>query len=324
MRRLSQRRAWKPVRTPKNVEGWIEMAKQYGHIKLSRKFFETDERWNAKRPRTEAEAWIDLIQMAAWKESDYRVPGFSVRLQRGQFVGSQRFLAKRWMWPKTNVFRFLRALEKEGKIVDHHPDHPTDHQADHRLDHPPSVYLLVNYDTYQSTGDEVGPPIRTAKRTTTRTATRTKVEAVKQLSSKTTTLPVADAPAPKAKRKSTAKYPAFPEEDCSALWTQWNQTMGAVEYSTFRKALGPKYQASQTVPDVSEISNAIVAYRESVDEMDERDAGFQGIHKFVQRLDNWIRLGAMPYSTPLGVLTERGRVLGSKAMREQQRGARVA
>lgn len=301
------------------------MAKQYGHIKLSRKFFETDERWNAKRARTEAEAWIDLIQLAAWKAGTRRVSGVTVHVGRGQFAASLRFLADRWMWNRSAVRRFLITLGNEGKIVKHQPEHQPTQQTKHQMKHLPDVYLIVKYDTYQGTGTGSETPNETASETPTGTPTETrKEEAVKQLSSKTTTLPVADAPAPRAKKKSTAKYPAFPEEDCSSLWTQWNQTMGAVEYSTFRKALGPKYQASQTVPEVSEISNAIVAYREAVDEMDERDAGFQGIHKFVQRLDNWIRLGAMPYSTPLGVLTERGRVLGSKAMREQQRGVRVA
>lgn len=120
-----------------------------------------------------------------------------------------------------------------------------------------------------------------------------------------------------------AKYPAFPEADCDALWSQWGSTFGAVEYGTFRKALGPHYQASQSPPSVEQMADAIRAYREAVDEMDEREAGWQSIHKFAQRIEHWVRLGAMPHTNEWGELTERGRVLGSKAMREQERAGRM-
>jgi hypothetical protein len=108
------------------------------------------------------------------------------------------------------------------------------------------------------------------------------------------------------------------------LWAAWNQTFGGVDYPVFRKALGSFYQAAQTPPAVGQVAEAIKAYREAVDEMDEKEAGWQSVHKFAQRLDHWLKIGALPYSTELGVLTERGRVLGSKAMREQSRGARTA
>jgi len=108
------------------------------------------------------------------------------------------------------------------------------------------------------------------------------------------------------------------------LWAAWNQKFGGLDYGVFRKALGSFYQAAQTPPSVEQVTDAIKAYREAVDEMDEREAGWQSVHKFAQRLDHWLKIGAMPYSTEWGVLTERGRVLGSKAMREQARGARVA
>lgn len=139
---------------------------------------------------------------------------------------------------------------------------------------------------------------------------------------KATDLAAPAAPARPPKGRSAgggAKYPAFPEADCDALWSQWGSTFGAVEYSAFRKALGPHYQAATTPPSVAEMSEAIKAYREAVDEMDDREAGFQNVHKFAQRIPHWLNIGAMPYSTEWGELTERGRVLGSRAMREQQR-----
>lgn len=157
--------------------------KQYGHIKLSRKFFETDERWNARRERTEAEAWIDLIQLAAWKVDSRRVSGASVRLLRGQFACSLHFLADRWMWNRSSVRRFLIALANEGKIVKQQPTQQPTQLTKHQMKHLPDVYLLAKYDTYQGTPAGNETPNETVTETATETATDTrKEEAGKQLS----------------------------------------------------------------------------------------------------------------------------------------------
>lgn len=137
-------------------------------------------------------------------------------------------------------------------------------------------------------------------------------------------IPPPEPKTPGRRSKASPKYPAFPDEDCGLLWQAWSGTFGGIDYPVFRKALGSFYQASKVPPAVAAVTDAIKAYREAVDEMDEREAGWQNIHKFAQRIDHWLKIGAMPYSTNLGVLTERGRVLGSKAMREQSRGARTA
>jgi hypothetical protein len=156
--------------------------KQYGHIKLSRKFFETDERWNARRQRTEVEAWIDLIQLAAWKADSRRIAGASVRLLRGQFACSLHFLSDRWMWNRSSVRRFLISLANEGKIVKHQPTQETKHLTKHQMKHLPDVYLIAKYDTYQGTpvGNETvnETPNETADETPTGTR---KEEAVKAI-----------------------------------------------------------------------------------------------------------------------------------------------
>ncbi len=54
--------------------------------------------WEPERPRTKFEAWIDLSLMA-----------------QTETITSERKLAERWKWPKSNVRRFIAEL----RIVDH-------------------------------------------------------------------------------------------------------------------------------------------------------------------------------------------------------------
>ena len=82
-------------------------------------------------------------------------------------MASLRFLAERWEWGKGSVARYLAALEKRGHI------------AGQREGQGGTVYLLVNYDYYQSTPTDSGTPVGTESGTPAGHL-RDKTEAVKQ------------------------------------------------------------------------------------------------------------------------------------------------
>lgn len=147
------------------------MTDRRAYLKVERRFFETDEFWLESRRYSKAEAWLDLNQMASWKERRFVVGLTAERLGRGEFMTSLRFLAERWSWGKDAVKGFLSLLENTRRL-----SRQRDRQAG-------TVYLLTGYDDSQST--PLGDP--TADQTPEPTAARQqpdKTEASKQVSSK--------------------------------------------------------------------------------------------------------------------------------------------
>lgn len=116
--------------------------------------------WNnpmfADEPYTQREAWLWLIGAAAWNEREVRGRGAPVRLQRGEFFFSLRFLEERWGWTKSRVERFLSMLEKRDAIRDAERDGV-------------KIYSICKYDDFQV----VGLPKRDAIQDTPRDATGT-------------------------------------------------------------------------------------------------------------------------------------------------------
>ena len=89
-----------------------------GYIALRRKFFDHPF-WEERREYSKAEAWIDLIAQARWKDSETSMlhNGQMVKWGRGQLVASVRFLRNRWGWKSnTKVTSFLVLLEKEDMV----------------------------------------------------------------------------------------------------------------------------------------------------------------------------------------------------------------
>ncbi len=115
-----------------------------GYIKLHRKFFEDDPFWNQDRERSRAEAWIDMIQMAAWKPHFAFVGNDRIELARGQFLASRRFLAQRWKWTEKQVRCLVEVLTKKGQL-----------RAGQET-RSGQVYMVVNYETYQGEGPGKG------------------------------------------------------------------------------------------------------------------------------------------------------------------------
>lgn len=117
---------------------------EFGYIRISRKFFETNESWLERREFSRAEAWIDLIQMAAWKDHARLVGNEMVELKRGELLASIRFLSKRWVWGIKKVRLWITMVTGFGQI------------RAQRETHYGTVYLIVNYDEYQDTPAEKG------------------------------------------------------------------------------------------------------------------------------------------------------------------------
>ena len=120
-----------------------------GHIKLARKAFDADRGdpfWLEARTFSRWEAWVDVIQLAAFKPSRFPTTHYgTLELQRGEFVASRRFLAKRWGWTEKRVRVWLAAVLDGARI------------RAQRETEAGTVYLIVNYDAYQSTPDAEGP-----------------------------------------------------------------------------------------------------------------------------------------------------------------------
>lgn len=70
------------------------------------------------RPKemSEREAWLWLIENAAYKARRYRVGVIVVDLERGQLAVSIRHLADQWGWSKSRVDRFLTKLSGHQMI----------------------------------------------------------------------------------------------------------------------------------------------------------------------------------------------------------------
>jgi hypothetical protein len=111
-----------------------------GYILISRGILDHP-RFKPTGPYTRAEAWLWLIEAAAFK--DRSVPVLAGRqrkmvlIARGELTYSVRFLANAWRWSPGRVQRFLDELQ-------------TDRSIDTRTDTGQTVISLCNYDAYQA------------------------------------------------------------------------------------------------------------------------------------------------------------------------------
>ncbi len=116
---------------------------RHGFIKISRKA-DADPLWREPRIFSRWEAWEYMIRAAAFAPHRRMIGVVEVDLERGEFIASLRFLATRWQWSVKRVRRFLEWLMEHGRIVS-------------RKRHTKgTVYLLVNYELYQSKGTVKG------------------------------------------------------------------------------------------------------------------------------------------------------------------------
>lgn len=90
-----------------------------GYIKIFRKFFEDHEFWKEKRKFSKAEAWMDILKSARWKDEPETLVDSrgAYTLELGDFYISERFLCERWMWSRTKVRAFLNYLIERESIL---------------------------------------------------------------------------------------------------------------------------------------------------------------------------------------------------------------
>lgn len=88
-------------------------------------------------PFSKRDAWIWMIEEAAYMPREIGVGGKVVTLQRGQFCHSLRYMAKAWKWDEAKVRRFLSRAK-------------TLMQIDAATDAGQTVVTICNYDKYQA------------------------------------------------------------------------------------------------------------------------------------------------------------------------------
>ena len=87
------------------------MSKKSGYILLHKRI-ENNFLWDEK-PFDRARAWIDLLMMANWTDTEKILKGQLVKLKRGQLVRGLSTLADRWGWSVGKVQRYLKMLENQ-------------------------------------------------------------------------------------------------------------------------------------------------------------------------------------------------------------------
>lgn len=118
------------------------------YVKLARKAFDKDAGdrfWLEPRSFSKWEAWVDVIQLACFAPYRHATALGVVDLERGEFVASRRFLAGRWRWTEKRVRIWLATCEKGSRL------------RAQRETAAGTVYLIVKYDEYQSSGPSKGP-----------------------------------------------------------------------------------------------------------------------------------------------------------------------
>jgi uncharacterized phage protein (TIGR02220 family) len=112
-----------------------------GYIKVWRAIWDNPH-WDEK-PFEPSRAWIDLLLLANYKDSQFRKRGNVVEVKRGQVGRSIKGLADRWGWSPGKVDRYLKELS-EG-------DEP---QIEYQKSHLTTIITIINYERYQGDGEQ--------------------------------------------------------------------------------------------------------------------------------------------------------------------------
>ena len=84
-----------------------------GFIKLDRNIFEHWIFQDAEKFR----AFVDLIQLARWKDEKLLIGNELIIIPRGSYYTSELKLAERWGWSRNKTREFLKLLESEKMIT---------------------------------------------------------------------------------------------------------------------------------------------------------------------------------------------------------------
>jgi len=111
-----------------------------GYIKLYRKIKE-NKYWLEPRKFSKAEAWIDLLLRAGFKDKELVLGNQNLNLKAGEFVTSQAKLAEAWKWDRETVNAYLRRLK-------------ADEMLGYRTSNKFTVITICNWDNYQNPDKE--------------------------------------------------------------------------------------------------------------------------------------------------------------------------
>ena len=102
--------------------------------------------WRQPRTFSHFEAWLDILQMAAWKPRKWAIPGYdAITLERGETPPlSYNYLATRWGWSVKQVRLWTHARRRADALRA---------QQRTRQGH---TYVIVKYDVYQPVGHSDG------------------------------------------------------------------------------------------------------------------------------------------------------------------------
>lgn len=112
-----------------------------GFIKVYRSLFE-NKLWSDK-PFARGQAWIDLLQLANFADTETFIKGKCVVVKRGQLLRSIDSLADRWGWGTRKVRSFLKLLENEKMVTTEGTPNGT-------------LVTIEKYETYNTLGQESG------------------------------------------------------------------------------------------------------------------------------------------------------------------------
>lgn len=136
---------------------------EVGFVLLWRKFF-AHRYWKDKREYSRAEAWLDCWGcMAGFEPYEILVSGRKIRLGRGEFMASDRFLEKRWGWSRGKVRRFIEAAVESGELEVAKTGENDDTSNGTNVG---TTYRIVKYEDYQlgGTSDDTSDGAKANKR----------------------------------------------------------------------------------------------------------------------------------------------------------------
>jgi hypothetical protein len=309
-----------------------------GFIAVPRAMFtDRDPFWAEHRPRTQWEAWLDVVQLTAAGPYDHVTDHGVVRLERGEVLLSRRHLATRWNWSEKVVRRWLKTVTEMGRV-----------KAQRRA-YDGTVYLVVNYDTYNLGTQQKGPE-KGREKGHERATKRPKIDSIDsnrvlnrdssshqvQFPNRESSVPretppgetipdprtPEDPPRPAAPSAGTVTrelgegaaelapptaLEKLPKALADQAYTNWGSRFGAVNYGRLRAVLLDCVDIgipSEQLPD------AVEAYADWYDGLSDREQSFNrpAPEKFAVEARRWARLGQMPLS--IGTqFTERGMLL---------------
>lgn len=88
-------------------KGWISLHREFKDHWL----------WKEKRVYSKAEAWVDILLMANYKDAKVLLGSSLIEVKRGSFITSEIKLMNRWNWSKTKLRSFLFLLTEDKMII---------------------------------------------------------------------------------------------------------------------------------------------------------------------------------------------------------------